>query len=133
MEFKKAKLPTFSQWRAADKLYPSVPKVFKIEAGWVSENWRTITFEVPEFRLSEKLTPDQFAEYADEISELHGKLVTGYISVDENYDYVVFLGEVGDGCEDPKKLHYNHSIGRFELENPPLKQKSPGKAQSNKR
>lgn len=133
MEIKRAKLPTFSQWRAADKILPSVPKVFVIESGWVSEDWRTITFETPDFRLSEKLSAMDFADYADEIASLHGKLVTGHIEVDEDYDYLIYLGEVGDACEEPKKLHYNSQIGRFELENPPLKQKSPGKAQSNKR
>jgi len=128
MRIERQKLQTFSQWKkqwGSTYKEEDFPLTFKVSSGWINDEWRSITFETEEFRLSEKFDRGTFDDVSMSIINLHKKLVSMAIIIDSDFNYVIDWDEVGDACEEPKMLYWAGSIGRFELETPPLTPKSP--------
>lgn len=133
MRFSQKKLPTYAQWKRSQGTEVGSALEIPLTGGWISDDWNTITFECPEFRLSLKMSDEEFEEASNGITMLHNSLVVGNIHVKEDLTAEVELEKAGDACENPKKLSYKSSIGRFELENPPLTSKSPRSFRNNKK
>ena len=109
-------LPTFRQWRK-ENWKDERAGYYPIEIIWYSHEFKSITFQTAEFRVSQKFkTGDELHKVWLELDKLRKTPVTAYVNVKEKLEYEVEVTKAGDAHEDPLKMMWIDKMSAFVLE-----------------